>query len=213
MNPHHIHGHEFCHREEDQSTLVITRAIMDRVSATITTQAVATSTTSSAPGTSTVPTPSELVASGKNIPSGDSYQFDTINSDADSNGVPQILSEDEATPPESSNQPPMPKLVLKRKKKAKEAKGEGEDKSAAKAPKTKKRKKTDATKSSGKAGKLIVKLPLIQQPFSKQLQTLAAKQSEQSTTSETSRRADNSGSDPQGDGDSAHPSSSGDKTA
>ena len=141
MNPHHIRGHEFCHREEDQSTLTITRAIMDRVGATITTQAVATSTTSSAPGASTVPTPSELVASGKNIPSGDSYQFITTDSDADSNGIPQILSEDEATPPESSNQPPVPKLMLKRKKKAKKAKGEGEDKSAAKVPKIKKRKK------------------------------------------------------------------------
>ena len=53
INPHHIHGHEFCHREEDQSTLAITRAIMDRVSATIATQTVATSTTSPAPGTST----------------------------------------------------------------------------------------------------------------------------------------------------------------
>ena len=57
MNPHHIRGHEFCHREEDQSTLAITRAIMDRVGATITTQVVATSTTSSAPGTSTAPNP------------------------------------------------------------------------------------------------------------------------------------------------------------
>ena len=107
----------------------------------------------------------------------------------------------------------MPKLVLKRKKKAKKAKGEGKDKAAAKSPKIKKKKKADATKSSAKAGKLIVKLPLNQQPFSKQLQTLAAKQPEQSTTSETSCRADDSGSDPQGDGDSAHPSSSGDKTA
>ena len=52
INPHHIRGHEFCHREEDQSTLAITRAIMDRVGATIATQAVATSTTSPAPGTS-----------------------------------------------------------------------------------------------------------------------------------------------------------------
>ena len=38
MNPHHIRGHEFCHREEDQSPLAITRAIMDRVGATITSQ-------------------------------------------------------------------------------------------------------------------------------------------------------------------------------
>ena len=127
MNPHHIRGHEFCHREEDQSTLAITRAIMDRVGATIATQAVATSTTSSAPGTSTAPTPSELASSGKNIPS--SFQFITSDSDADSNGIPQILSEDEATPPASSDQPPVPKITLKRKKKAKKAKGEGEDKS------------------------------------------------------------------------------------
>ena len=183
---------------------------MDRVGATIATQAVATSTTSCAPGTSTAPTPSELAASGKNIPS--SFQFITSDSDADSNGIPQILSEDEATPPVSSDQPPVPKITLKRKKKAKKAKGEGEDKSAAKAPKIKKKKKADTTKSSAKAG-LIVKLPLSQQPFSQQLQTLAAKQSEQSTTSETSHRADDSSSDTQGDGDSTHPSSSGDKTA
>ena len=122
MNPHHNHGHEFCHREEDQSTLAITRAIMDRVGATVATQAVATSTTSSAPGTSTAPTPSELASSGRNIPS--SYQFVVSDSDDDSNGIPQILSEDEATPPTSSDHPPMPKITLKRKKKAKKAKGE-----------------------------------------------------------------------------------------
>ena len=200
INPHHIRGHEFCHREEDQSTLAITRAIMDRVDATIATQAVATSTTSSAPGTSTAPTPSKLASSRKNIPS--SYQFITSDSDADSNGMPQILSENEATPPMSSDHPPMPKITLKRKKKAKKAKGEGEDKATAKSPKMKKRKKADATKPSAKGGKLIVKLPLGQQPFSQQLQTLATKQSEQSTTSETSHRADNSSSDTQGDGDS-----------
>ena len=137
MNPHHICGHVFCHREKDQSTLAITRAIMDRVSATIATQAVATSTTSSAPGTSTAPTPSELASSGKNIPS--SYQFIVSDSDDDSNGIPQILSEDEATPPTSSDHPPVPKITLKRKKKAKKAKGEGEDKSTAKAPKIKKK--------------------------------------------------------------------------
>ena len=158
INPHHIHGHEFCHREEDQSTLAITRAIMDRVGATVATQAVATSTTSSAPGTSTTPTPSELAASGKNIPS--SYQFITSDSDADSNGIPQILSEDEATPPESSDQPPLCKLVLKRKLKKKSAKVKGEDQAPVKAPKMKKKKRVDATKSSAKAGKLIVKLPL-----------------------------------------------------
>ena len=74
---------------------------MDRVGATIATQAVATSTTSSTPGASTAPTPSKLVASEKDIPS--SYQFVTSDNDADSNGIPQILSEDEATPPESSD--------------------------------------------------------------------------------------------------------------
>ena len=214
INPHHIRGHEFCHREEDQSTLAITRAIMDRVGATITTQVVATSTTSSAPGTSTAPTPSELVASETNTPSEGSYQFVTTDSDADSNGIPQIFSGDEATPPESSNQPPVPKLVLKRKLKKKAAKTKGEDQATVKAPKMKKKKRATATKSSAKAEKLIVKLPHGQQqlPFSQQLQTMAAKQAKQSSTSETSRRADDSSSDTQGDGDSTHPSSSGDKT-
>ena len=213
MNLHHIRGHEFCHREEDQSTLAITRAIMDRVGATITTQVVATSTISSAPGTSTIPTPSELVASGKSIPT--SYQFITTDSDADSNGIPQILSEDEATPPESSNQPPVPKLVLKRKLKKKTTKVKGEDQATVKAPKMKKKKRAAATKSSAKAEKLIVKLPHGQQqlPFSQQLQTMAARQAKQSSTSKTSCRADDSSSDTQGDGDSTHPSSSGDKTA
>ena len=107
----------------------------------------------------------------------------------------------------------MPKVTLKRKKKAKKAKSEGEDKATAKSPKMKKRKKAEATKSSAKAGKLIVKLPVGQQPFSQQLQTLAAKQSEQSTTSETSCRVADSSSDTQGDGDSTHPSSSGNQTA
>ena len=69
LNPHEIHGHEFCHRDADQSTLAITRATMDRVGAAVTTQVTTTSTTSSAPGSSTIPTPSELVASGKDIPS------------------------------------------------------------------------------------------------------------------------------------------------
>ena len=185
---------------------------MDRVGATIATQAVATSTTSPAPGTSTTPTPSELAASGKNIPS--SYQFITSDSDADSNGIPQILSEDEATPPVSSDQPPLHKVVLKRKLKKKAAKAKGEDQATVKALKIKRKKKADATKSSPKAGQLIVKLPLGQQqlPFSKQLQTLATKQTKQSTTSETSRRADDSSSDTQVDGDSTHPSSSGNKT-
>ena len=178
---------------------------MDEVGATIATQAVATSTTSSAPGTSTAPTPSELAASGQNIPP--SYLFITSDSNDDSHGIPQIHSEDEVSP----DHPPVPKITLKRKKKAKKAKGEGEDKSAAKVPKIKKRKKTDATKSSGKAEWLIVKLPL-SQPFSQQLQTLAAKQSEQSTTSKTSRKADDSGSD-KDDDDSTRPSSSKNKTA
>ena len=212
MNPHHIRGHEFCHREEDQSTLAITRVIMDRVGASIATQVVATSTTSSASGTSTTPAPSELVAPGKSIPT--SYQFVTTDSDGDSNGIPQILSEDETTPPEPSNQPPVPKLVLKRKLKRKAAKTKGEDQATVKAPKMKKKKRAAATKSSAKAEKLIVKLPHGQQqlPFSQQLQAMATKQAKQSSTSETSRRADNSSSDTQGDGDSTHPSS-GDKTA
>ena len=37
LNPHEIHGHEFCHRDADQSTLAITRATIDRVSAAATT--------------------------------------------------------------------------------------------------------------------------------------------------------------------------------
>ena len=215
LNPHHICGHEFCHREEDQSTLAITRAIMDRVGATVTTQVVATSTTSSAPGSSTTPNPSELIVSGRNIPSGDSYQFVTTDSDSDSDGIPQILSGDEATPHEPSNQPPVPKLVLKRKLKKKAAKAKGEDQATVHAPKLKKKKRATATKSSAKAEKLVVKLPHGQQqlPFSQQLQTMAAKQAKQPSTSEASRRADDSSSDTQGDGDSTHPSSSGDKTA
>ena len=212
INPHHIRGHEFCHREEDQSTLAITRAIMDRVGATIATQAVATSTTSPAPGTSTAPTPSELASSRRSIPS--SYQFVISNSDADSNGIPQILSEEETTPPASSDHPPMPKVALKRKLKKKAGKAKGESKATIKAPKIKRKKRVVVTKSSAKAGKLIVKLPLGQQqlPFSQQLQTLAAKQTKQSTTSETSHRADDSSSDTEGDGDSTHPSSSRNKT-
>ena len=185
---------------------------MDRVGATIIMQAVATSTTSPAPGTSTAPTPSELASSGRNIPS--SYQFVVSDSDADSNGIPQILLEDETTPPVSSDHPPTPKIALKRKLKKKAGKAKGESKTTVKAPKMKRKKRADATKSSAKAGKLIVKLPLSQQqlPFSQQLQTIAAKQTKQSTTSETSHRADDSSSDTQGDGDSTHPSSSGNKT-
>ena len=185
---------------------------MDRVGATIATQAVATSTTSPAPGTSTAPTPSKLASSGRNIPS--SYQFVVSDSDADSNGVPQLPSEEETTPPVSSNHPPAPKGALKRKLKKKVEKVKGEGKATVKAPKIKRKKRADITKSSAKAGKLVVKLPLGQQqlPFSQQLQTLAAKQAKQSTTSETSHRADDSSSDTQGDGDSTHPSSSGNKT-
>ena len=178
MNPHHIHGYEFCHRKEDQSTLAITRAIMDRVGATITTQVVATSITSSAPGTSTAPTPSEPAASGKNIPA--YFQFVTTDSNADSDGIPQLHSEDEATPPESSNQPPMPKLVLKRKLKKKTAKAKGEDQATVKAPKMKKKKRAAATKSSAKAEKLIVKLPHGQQqlPFSQSAANYGCKTSQ-----------------------------------
>ena len=187
---------------------------MDRVGATITTQAVATSsTTAPAPGTSTAPTPSELASSRKNVPS--YYQFVTSDSDADSNGIPQILSEEEATPPASSDCPPTLKVALKRKLKKKARKAKGESKATVKAPKMKRKKRADATKLSAKVRKLIVKLHLSQQqlPFSQQLQTIAAKQTEQSTTSETSCRVDDSSSDTQGDGDSTHPSSSGNKTA
>ena len=185
---------------------------MDQVGATITTQAVATSTTSPSPGTSTAPTPSELASSGRNIPS--SYQFIVSDSDADSNGIPQILSEEKTTPPASSDHPPTPKVALKRKLKKKAGKAKGEGKATVKAPKFKRKNRADITKSSAKAGKLIVKLPLGQQqlPFSQQLQTLAAKQMKQSTTSETSHRADDSSSDIQVDGDSTHPSFSGNKT-
>ena len=142
---------------------------MDRVSATIATQAVATSTTSPAAATLTAPTPSELASSGRNIPS--SYQFIVFDSDADSNGIPQILSEEEATPPVSSDHPPMSKVAFKRKLKKKAGKAKGEDKATVKAPKIKRKKRVDVTKSSAKAGKLIVKLPLSQQqlPFSQQL--------------------------------------------
>ena len=114
--------------------------------------------------------------SGRNIPS--SYQFVISDSDADSNGIPQILSEEEATPPVSSDHPPTPKVALKRKLKKKAEKEKDEENATVKAPKIKRKKRADVTKSSAKAGKLIVKLPLGQQqlPFSQQLQTLAAKQ-------------------------------------
>ena len=83
----------------------------------------------------------------------------------------------------------MPKLVLKRKLKKKAAKVKGEDQATVKAPKMKKKKRATATKSSAKAEKLVVKLPHGQQqlPFSQQLQTMAAKQAKQPSTSEASR--------------------------
>ena len=214
LNPHHIRGHEFCHREADQSTLAITRAIMDRVGATATTRVVVTST-SSAPGLSTTSIPSELVVSRRNIPSEGPFQFVTSDSENDSDGIPQISTENETPPSKPSNQPPMSKLILKQKLKKKSAKVKSEEQTTVKAPKMKKERNATATKSSAKAEKLVVKLPHGQQqlPFSQQLQTVAAKQAKQSSTSEASRRADDSSSDTQGDGDSTHPSSSGDKTA
>ena len=84
LNPHEVHGHEFCHCDADQSTLAITRATMDQASAAVTTPVTATSTTSSAPGSSTIPTPSELVASGKDIPSEKSFRFITTDSEDES---------------------------------------------------------------------------------------------------------------------------------
>ena len=215
LNPHHIRGHEFCHREADQSTLAITRAILDRVGATVTTQVAATSTTSSAPGSSTIPNPSELVISGKDISPETSVQFIVTDSDDDSNDAPQIVSGDEVTPPTPSIQPSVPKLILKRKLKKKITKAQEEDQAAVKAPKLKKKKKATATKSSAKAEKLVVRLPRGQPqlPFSQQLQTMAEKQTKPPSTSEASRQADDSSSDTQGEGDSARPSSSGDKTA
>ena len=172
---------------------------MDWVGATIVTQAVATSTTSPAPGTSNAPTPSELASSRKNIPS--SPHFVISNSDDDSNGVPQLPSEEETTPAVSSDLPPAPKTTVKRKLKKKVEKGKGEGKATGKAtvkaPKIKRKKKADMTKSSAKTRKLLVKLPLSQQqlPFSQQLQAVAAKQAKNSTTTETTHRADDSSSD------------------
>ena len=184
---------------------------MDRVGATVVTQAVATNTTSPAPGTLTAPTSSELAFSGRNIPP--SFHFIVSDSNDDSNGVPQLPSDEETTPPASSDLPPAPKTALKRKLKKKAKKVKGEGKATTKAPKIKREKKADITKSSAKAGKLLVKLPLNQQqlPFSQQLQALDAKQAKQSTTTETTHRADDSSSDIQGNGDSTHPSSSGNK--
>ena len=212
--PHHIHGHEFYHREADQSTLAITRAILDRVGATVTTQVAATSTTSSAPGSSTIPIPSELVASETTSASEGSYQFITTDSDDDSDGALQIMTGDEVTPPKPSVKPSVPKLILKRKLKKKVTKAKNEDQATVKVPKLKKKKKATATKSSAKAEKLVVRLPRGQQqlPFSQQLQTIAEKQAKPPSTSEASCQADDSSSDTQGEGDSARPSSSGDKT-
>ena len=215
LNPHHIHGHEFCHREADQSTLAITRAILDRVGATVTTQVAATSTTSSAPGSLTIPTPSELVVSGKDISSETPVQFIVTDSDDDSNDAPQIVSGDEVTPPKPSVQPSVPKLILKRKLKKKVTKAQKEDQATVKALKLKKKKKATATKSSAKAEKLVVRLPRGQQqlPFSQQLQTMAEKQAQPPSASEASRQADDNSSDIQVESDPARPSSSGGKTA
>ena len=113
LNPHHICGHEFCHREADQSTLAITRAILDRVGATVMTQVAATSTTSSAPGSLTIPTPSELVASGKDISSEESFQFITTDSEDESDGGLQIITGEEVTPPKPSIKPSVPKINTK----------------------------------------------------------------------------------------------------
>ena len=214
LNPHHIRGHEFCHCEADQSTLAITRAILDRVGATVMTQVATTSTTSSAPGSSTIPTPSELVVSGKDISPETSFRFIVTDSDDDSD-APQIVSGDGVTPPTPSIQPSVPKLILKRKLKKKVTRAQEEDQATVKVPKLKKKKKATATKSSAKAEKLVVRLPRGQPqlPFSQQLQTMAEKQTKPPSTSEASRQADDSSSDTQGEGDSARPSSSGDKTA
>ena len=146
---------------------------MDRVSVAVTTQVATTSTTSSAPGSSTIPTSSELVVSGKDISSETSYQFIITDSDDDSDGALQIMSGEEVTPPKPSIQPSVPKLILKRKLKKKIIKAKKEDQATVKAPKMKKKKKATATKSSAKAEKLVVRLPHSQQqlPFSLQLQS------------------------------------------
>ena len=152
-------------------------AIMDHVGATVMTQVATTSTTSSAPGSSTIPTPSEVVVSGKDISSETSVQFIITDSDDDSNDAPQIVSGDEVTPPKPSVQPSVPKLILKRKLKKKVTKAQEEDQAAVKALKLKRKKKATATKSSAKAEKLVVRLPRgeLQLPFSQQLQTMAEK--------------------------------------
>ena len=215
LNPHQICGHEFCHHDTDQSTLAITRATMDRVSAAATTRVAATSTTSSAPGSSTIPTPSELIVSGKDISSETSYQFIITDSDDDSDGALQIVTGEEVTPPKPSIKPSVPKLILKRKLKKKITKAKEEDQATVKAPKLKKKKKATAAKSSAKTEKMVVRLPHGEQqlPFSQQLQTMAEKQAKPPSTSKASHQADDSSSDTQGEGDPARPSSSGGKTA
>ena len=214
LNPHEVHRHEFCHRDADQSTLAITRATMDRGSAAVTTRVTTTSTTSSAPGSSTIPTPSELVASGKDIPSEKSFWFITTDSEDESDGGLQIITREEVTPPKPSITPSVPKLILKRKLK-KITKAKKEDQAAVKVPKLKKKKQATATKSSAKTEKMVVRLPHGEQqlPFSQQLQSMAEQQAKPPSTSEASRQADDSSSGTQDGGDPARPSSSGGKTA
>ena len=214
LNPHHIRGHKFCHREADQSTLAITRAILDRVGATVTTQVAATSTTSSAPGSSTIPTPSELVVPGKGISSEAPVEFVTTDSENESDGDLQIITGEEVTPPKPSVEPSVPKLLLKRKLKKKITKAKQEDQAAVKVPKLKKKRKTTAAKSSAPE-KMVVKLPLGERklPFSQQLQSMAEQQAKPPSTSKAPRQTDDSSSDLQGEGDPAHPSSSGGKSA
>ena len=175
----------------------------------------ATSTTSSAPGSLTIPTPSELAVSGKDIPSEKSYWFITTDSDDDSDGALQIVTGEEVTPPKPSIKPSMPKLILKRKLEKKITKAKKEDQAAVKAPKLKKKKKATAAKSSAKTEKMVVRLPHGEQqlPFSQQLQSMAEQQAKPPSTSEASHQADDSSSDTQGESDRTRPSSSGGKTA
>ena len=214
LNPHHIHGHEFCHREADQSTLAITRAILDRVGATVTTQVAATSTTSSAPGSLTIPTPSELVVSGKDISSEAPIEFVTTDSEDESDGGLQIITEEEVTPPKPSVKPSVPKLILKRKLK-KITKAKKEDQGAVKVPKLKKKKQATTAKSSAKTEKMVVRLPHgeHQLPFSQQLQSMAVQQAKPPSTRKASHQTDDSSSGTQDEGDPTRPSSSGGKTA
>ena len=215
LNPHHIHGHEFCHREADQSTLAITRAILDRVGATVTTQVAATSTTSSAPGSSTIPTPSELVVPGKGISSEAPVEFVTTDSEDESDGGLQIITGEEVTPPKPSVEPSVPKLILKRKLKKKITKAKKEDQAAVKVPKLKKKKQATTAKSSAKTEKMVVRLPHgeHQLPFSQQLQSMAVQRAKPPSTCEASCQANDSSSGTQDEGDPTRPSSSGGKTA